>query len=151
LTCIVATSEGIWADRRVTGGSTRYRPTRKVVRGRGEDGDAPIVAAFCGDDADCSKAMAAVRGGETNPQALAALSDGVVVTSRGRYELSGGVAVRVPKRVPLAVGGSGYAEAQAYLYGAKRYDDQTIRAALRYVSTVRTDCGDGVDALLLQP
>lgn len=121
-----------------------YRPSRKVVRG--ED----LVAAFCGADADCCRAMAAVRAGEADPSALAAISDGVVVTDAGRYELAGGVAVRVPARIPLAMGGSGYAEAQAYLYGLGRYDDTSIRAAFRYVFRVRTDCGDGVDCLRLR-
>ena len=148
MTCIVATARGIWADRRVTGSDgALYRPTRKVVRSP----DGALVAAFCGADADCAKAQAAVRQGETDVHALAALSDGVAVTARGKYELGGGVAARVPARVPLAVGGSGYAEAQAFLYGRGRYTDATIRAALRYVSTVRTDCGDGVDALELRP
>lgn len=105
------------------------------------------MAAFCGADAECCKALAAVRAGESDPAALAAISDGVMVTDAGRFELSGGVAVRVPARIPLAVGGSGYAEAQAYLYGAGRYDGATIRAAFRYVFRVRTDCGDGVDFL----
>lgn len=146
MTLLVATSEGVWADRRVTGSDgVLYRPARKVVRG--DD----LIAAFCGSDADCCRAMAAVRSGEADPSALAALSDGVVVTDAGRYELTSGVATRVPARIPLAMGGSGYAEAQAYLYGAGRYDDASIRAAFRYVFRVRTDCGDGVDALKLRP
>lgn len=144
MTVLVATSEGVWADRRVTGGAQRFRPTRKVVRG--ED----CVAAFAGSDAQCSKAMAAVRGGETDPSALAALADGVLVNDAGRWELWGGVASRVPARVPIAVGGSGHAEVSAYLSGAGAYDDATIRRALRYVSRVRTDCGDGVDCLRLR-
>lgn len=94
--------------------------------------------------------MAAVRAGEADPSALAALSDGVVVTEAGRYELASGIAARIPARIPLAMGGSGYAEAQAYLYGAGRYDDTTVRAAFRYVFRVRTDCGDGIDALKLR-
>jgi len=121
-----------------------YRPTRKVVRG--DD----IVAAFCGSDVGCVRAIAAVRRGLTDMAELAAISDGVAVTDRGRWELTGGAAVRVPARVPIAVHGSGYAEVQAFLYGAGRYDDATIRAALRYVSRVRTDCGDGVDAVALR-
>jgi len=137
----------VWADRRVTGSDgALYRPQRKVVRT--PDGD--CVAAFCGCDAGCSRALAAVRGGESDPAALALLSDGVVVTERGRFELTGGVATRVPARVPVVVHGSGYAEAQAFLYGAGRFDGDTIRAALRYVSGVRYDCGDGVDALALR-
>jgi hypothetical protein len=145
LTCIVATSEGIWADRRVTGeGGARFRPARKVVRG--ED----IVAAFCGSDAHCTRAILAVRRGLADVGEIAALSDGVVVSEGGRWELSDGIAVRVPARVPIAVGGSGYAEVQAYLYGAGQYDADTIRRALRYVSRVRVDCGDGIDALLLR-
>lgn len=142
MTLIVATAEGVWADRRVTGGDgTRFRPVHKAARGD------ELVAAFCGGDAQCAKALAAVRAGETDVHAIAALSDGVVVNDRGRWEMSGGVAVRVPARVPVAVHGSGYAEAQAFLYGAGRYDCETIRLAFRYVSTVRTDCGDGVDFL----
>jgi hypothetical protein len=145
LTCIVATSEGIWADRRVTGeGGARFRPARKVVRG--ED----VVAAFCGSDAHCTRAILAVRRGLTDVSEIAALSDGVVVSEGGRWELSDGIAVRVPARVPIAVNGSGYAEVQAYLYGAGQYDPDTIRRALRYVSRVRVDCGDGIDALFLR-
>lgn len=147
MTVLVATADGVWADRRVTGGGgALFRPQRKLARTR----DGELVAAFCGSDAGCSRALAAVRGGETDPAALAMLSDGVAVTEHGRYELTGGVATRIPARVPVVVHGSGYAEAQAFLYGAGRYDGATIRAALRYVATVRTDCGDGVDALLLR-
>ncbi len=105
------------------------------------------MAAFCGSGAHCTRAQLAVRRGATDVHEIAALSDGVVVNERGRWELAEGVAVRVPARVPIAVGGSGYAEAQAFLYGCGRYDNATIRAALRYVSRVRTDCGDGVDFL----
>jgi hypothetical protein len=145
MTLLIGTSEGVWADRRVTGcDGALYRPSRKVVRGE------EIVAAFCGSDAACCRAMAAVRAGEADPTALAAVSDGIVVTDAGRYELASGVATRIPARIPLAMGGSGYAEAQAYLYGAGRYTDTHIRAAFRYVFRVRTDCGDGVDALALR-
>lgn len=144
MTCLVGTFDGIWADRRVTGaGGALFRPARKVVRG--DD----LVAAFCGSDAHCSRAIAAVRGGETDLAAIALLSDGLVVTSAGRWELTSGVATRVPARVPVAVHGSGYAEAQAYLYGAGRFDDETIRLALKYVASVRYDCGDGVDRVML--
>lgn len=145
MTCLVATFEGVWADRRVSDSAgLRYRPTRKVVRG--DD----LVAAFCGDFPQYARAIAAVKAGETDVHAIAALSDGVVVNERGRWELEGGIAVRVPASTPIAVGGSGYTEAQAFLYGCGEYDDAAVRRALRYVSTVRTDCGDGVDALVLR-
>ncbi len=146
MTCIVATFAGVWADRRTTGkGERLFRPARKVLRGDG------LVAAFAGNEKDIARAVRAVRDGETDVFALAKLSEGVVVNARGRWELSDKTAARTPRSIPIAVGGSGYAEAQAYLYGAGTYDDATIRRALRYVSTVRTDCGDGVDALLLHP
>lgn len=145
MTCIVATAEGVWADRRVTGSDgALYRPSRKVVCG------ADLVAAFCGSDAKCTRAMRAVRAGEDEPEVLATISDGVIVTARGRFELTGGIATRVPARIPVVVHGSGYAEAQAFLYGAGRFDHETISAALRYTSRVRTDCGDGIDALRLR-
>jgi hypothetical protein len=124
--------------------SAIYTPTRKIVRGCG------LVAGFCGDDSACVKAFAAVRAGETDVHALAALSDGVAVNERGRWEFWDGVASRVPARVPIAAQGTGCGVAAAFLAGAGAYDDAAIRRALRYVSRVRTDCGDGVDALRLR-
>ncbi len=145
MTCLVGTFDGVWADRRVTGGNgSVYLPSRKVVRGDG------IVAAFCGDSGACVKAMQAVRAGETDVQALAALCDGIVVTERARWSLGDGMAIRIPARVPFATDGSGHAEAAAFLTGAAAYDSATIRAAFRYVARVRSDCGDGVDELLLR-
>lgn len=142
MTCIIATRAGIWADRRVTSsGGTVWRPGRKIV------GNDSIVAGFCGNTGPCEKAMRAVRGGETDPHALAALCDGIAVDSRGIWEFDSGSARRVPARFPFAVAGSGHAEAAAFLSGAGAVDETTIRLALRYVARVRYDCGDGVDGL----
>lgn len=143
MTILVATFDGVWADRRVSGGPSVYSPARKVVRGRG------LVAGFCGSSAGALRAMRAVREGETNPDVLALLSDGLLVNDRGRWELSSRVATRVSKRFPFLVHGSGYAEAQAFLMGAGAHDAASVRRAIRYVSTVRADCGDGCDSLLL--
>lgn len=144
MTVLIATFEGVWADRRVTNGPHIYRPGKKLVRGDG------LVAGFCGDDAKCTRAMRAVRAGETDPEALAALCDGLVVTERGRWEMWNGLAVRAPKRLAFLTHGSGYVEAQAFLSGASACDAETVRRALRYVSRVRSDCGDGADAMLLK-
>lgn len=149
MTVLIATFEGLWADRRVTNGAHIYRPGKKLVRGDG------LVAGFCGDDAKCTKAMRAVRSGEADPEALAALCDGLVVSERGRgverWELWNGMAVRAPVRVPFLTHGSGHIEAQAFLSGASACDAETVRRALRYVARVRSDCGDGADAMLLSP
>jgi hypothetical protein len=145
MTCLIATFSGVWADRRVTGtDAARYTPARKILRGTG------LVAGFCGDDSACSKAFDAVRKGETDVAVLAALCEGVLVDRRGRWELWDGVAVRVPKRVPVAAHGTGCGPALAFLAGRGKYDNRAVRDALRYVSTVRTDCGDGVDYLALR-
>lgn len=143
MTILVATADGIWADRRVTGGNgSVFAPHVKIIRGDG------IVAGFCGDNAACARAMRAVRDGETDPNALAALSDGLAVNDRGAWELDG-VATRAPRGMPFLVNGSGYAEAQAFIFGAGVADRTTIRKALRYVFKVRVDCGDGIDELIL--
>jgi hypothetical protein len=140
MTVLIATRRGVWADRRVTGSGTRFRPTRKVV-----SGDA-LVAAFCGGNTACAKAMAAVAAGERSPAVLAEMSDGLLVTSAGAvWELWSGLAERLPSKIAYATNGSGFAEAQAFLAGAGRCDDRTVRRALAYVARVRTDCGDGYD------
>lgn len=145
MTCLVATREGVWADRRVSGGTTLFRPGRKVVRGAG------IVAAFCGDSAPCVKAARAVHAGESDPHVLAEISDGLIVTDEGViWELWGKLAERTPRREAFACNGSGFAEAQAFLSGAGACDPDTVRRALRYVSRVRSDCGNGVDGLRLR-
>lgn len=145
MTCLVATREGVWADRRVSNGASVYRPARKVVRGAG------VVAAFAGDSAACVKAMRAVASGETDPHVLAELSEGLLVTDEGViWELWGKLAERTPNREAFACGGSGCAEAQAFLSGAGACDPHTVRRALRYVSRVRSDCGNGVDGLLVR-
>ena len=144
MTCLVATREGVWADRRVSNGAAVYRPARKVVRGVG------IVAAFCGDGSACVKAMRAVASGEADPHALAEITEGLLVTDEGElWSLWGKLAERTPRREAFACGGSGYAEAQAFLSGAGACDPDTVRRALRYVARVRSDCGDGVDGMLV--
>jgi hypothetical protein len=144
MTCIVATRAGVWADRRVTSSNgTVWRPDRKIARN-----DA-LVAGFCGSTGPCERALRAVKAGETDPQELAKLCDGLVVDSRGVWELDSGSARRVPSRFPYAVAGSGHAEAAAFLAGAGAVDEVSVRRALRYVSRVRYDCGDGIDGLTL--
>lgn len=145
MTALVGTFEGVWADRRVTGDNgSVFLPSRKVVRGDG------LVAAFCGNSGACVRAMRAVRDGETDVQALAALCDGIVVSERTRWSLGDGMAIHVPSRVPFVTDGSGHAETAAFLSGAAACDSATIRRAFRYVARVRSDCGDGVDELLLR-
>ena len=144
MTCIVATSKGIWADRRVTGGATVFRSGRKVVRGFG------LVAAFTGSSSSCVKAARAVRAGETDPHKLAEMCDGLIVTSRSMWELWDKLATRIPLSAKFLAHGSGFAEVSAFLHGAGRFDDTAVRRALRYVGKVRTDCGGGVDFLPLK-
>jgi len=144
MTCIVATRDGIWADRRVTSANgTVWRPDRKVARNEA------LVAGFCGNTGPCDRAMRAVRGGETDPHELAKVCDGIVVDARGIWELDSGAAKRVPRRFPYAVAGSGHAEAAAFLAGSGALSEATVRKALRYVARVRYDCGDGIDGLTL--
>ncbi len=143
MTVLVATHTGMWADRRVTSsGGTVWRPDRKLGRADG------LVAGFCGSYGACEKGLRAVKAGETDPDALAALCDGLVLTHKGLWELSS-VAIRIPRRVAYTTHGSGHAEAAAYLAGAGSVDDATVRRALKYVSKCRWDCGDGIDHLEL--
>lgn len=142
MTCLIATREGVWADRRVSNGTSVFRPGRKVVRGTG------LVAAFCGDSGACVKAARAVARGEVDPHALAEICDGLLVTDEAViWELWGKLAERTPRREAFACHGSGFAEAQAFLSGARACDPDTVRRALRYVSRVRSDCGNGADGL----
>jgi hypothetical protein len=143
MTILVATTSGIWADRRVSNGPQVFPPWRKIVRGAG------LVAGFCGDNSACAKAMAAVKAGETDPQALADMCDGLLVNDRGAWELCNKLAVRAPAKTPFITNGSGWAEAQAFLSGSGDISDEGIRRALRYVAKVRSDCGDGCNGLWL--
>lgn len=145
MTVLVATLQGIAADRRVASSEHRFRPAIKVVRGDG------IVAGFCGDNAACVKAMLAVRAGETDPQTLAEICDGLVVSPLGVYDLVSKLAARAPKREPFVTEGSGWCEAQAFLRGRGKYRPADLRDAVRYVSSVRLDCGNGCDWLPLNP
>lgn len=139
MTILVGTHTQLWADRRVTSqDGTVWRPDRKLTRADG------IVAGFCGSSSSCEKAIRAVRAGERDPDALAAICSGLVVTHSGLWELSG-IAVRVPRRIAYQTHGSGHAEAAAYIAGAGAVDDATIRRALKYVASCRWDCGDGID------
>jgi hypothetical protein len=140
VTLLIATRQGVWADRRITDGTTVYAPRRKVVAGDG------FVAAFCGDAVAVVRAQRAVRAGEADPEALAQVCDGLAVLADGTiWTLWDKVAERVPRAQAFAVQGSGYAEAQAFLSGAGACDTATIQRALKYVARVRTDCGDGWD------
>lgn len=144
MTIIVATRAGIWADRRISGGSSVFRPGRKLAR------NASLIAAFCGETSACAKAMRAVKGGNEDPHSLAEMADGLVLTEDGvLWELWNKLAERTPSREAFAVQGSGHAEAQAFLSGAGAADADTVRRAIRYVSKVRSDCGDGIDGMLL--
>lgn len=144
MTVLVATFQGVAADRRVASSEHTFRPATKIVRGDG------IVAGFCGDNTACAKAMAAVRSGETDPQVLAELCDGLAVTARGMWELSSKLASRAPRREPFITNGSGWCEAQAFLRGRGRWRPADIRDAVRFVSSVRLDCGNGCDWLALR-
>jgi hypothetical protein len=144
MTVLVATSLGIAADRKVTGAEHVFRPSTKLVRGDG------VVAGFCGDNTACVRAMCAVRGGETDPQVLAELCDGLLVTAAGRFDLSSKLAFRAPKREPFLVNGSGWAEAQAFLRGRGKWRPADLRDAVRYVGSIRLDCGNGCDWLELR-
>jgi len=140
----VATFEGICADRRVTGGAGYIFPSHvKILRGDG------MVAGFCGSNTDCAKAMRAVQDGETDVQVLAGLCDGLVVNKAGRWELSEKLAAKAPKRIPFLTNGSGWSEAQSFLVGAGKHDPETVKRAVKYVASVRYDCGDGVNWLSL--
>jgi hypothetical protein len=137
---LVATAAGIWSDRRVTNSSgSVFTPVRKAVRGSG------LVAGFCGDLSACRKAIRAVRDGESNVQAIAAICDGLLVNSKGVWELSEKFATRVRSSIPFATQGSGYAEAHSFLTGRGSWLDVDVRSALRHVAKVRSDCGDGID------
>lgn len=139
VTLLVATRAGIWADRRVVAGSTIFRPSLKLAAAPG------IVAGFCGYYSGVIEARRAVRSGETDPAAIAKLSDGLCVTEDGViWELSDKHAQRVPRREAFVCSGTGGDEAQAFLSGAG-CTPETIRKAFKYVSRVRTDCGDGCD------
>ncbi len=139
MTLLVATPRGVWADRRVSGQCTRFAPERKVF-----SNDLGLVAGFCGDNSGCVRAAQRfLRDPAVTLQELAELSDGLIVTPAGRiHELWGGI---VTRRRNVACHGSGFAEAGAFLTGAKSTTDRTIRRLFRYVFSVRTDCGDGVD------
>lgn len=144
MTCLIATPAGIWADRRITSADgTVWRPGRKIA------GNDALVAGFCGSTGPCERARCAVKAGESDPQELAKICDGLAVNEAGVWELDSGAAKRVPSRFPYSVAGSGHAEAAAFLAGAGAADDATIRQALRYVAKVRWDCGDGADGLTL--
>lgn len=143
MTVLIATFLGIAADRRCADSEHVWRPAPKIVRGDG------IVAGFCGDNAAAARAMLAVREGETDPQALAEISDGLVVSARGRWDLCSKLAVRAPKREPFITNGSGWIEAQSFLRGRGRWRPSDLRDAVLYVGTVRLDCGNGCDWLAL--
>lgn len=143
MTLILANRDGILADRRVTGGNgSIYMPSRKVFRG-----PTGVVAAFAGPAGACDRARHALEQGETDPDLLGQLAEGFLLTPAGvLFELSGGGAVRVPARLPFGTGGSGFAEAQAFLYGrGAPYDVDAFRAAGRYTARYRVDVGDGFD------
>jgi hypothetical protein len=108
-------------------------------------GNAALVAGFCGENGACARAAKAVQAGESDPAVIALLCDGLVVKNGVVYELFGRMAERLPAREGFATHGSGHSEAAAFLRGRGAWADADIRAALRYVSKVRGDCGDGVD------
>jgi len=144
LTVLVATFDGVWADRRITGsGGHIFPPHTKLIRGDG------LVAGFCGDNSACAKAMRAVRDGETDVQLLAEMCDGLVVNARGRWELSGKLAAKAPRKIPFLTNGSGWSEASSFLVGRGSYTPADVKAAIQYVGRVRYDCGDGVNGLML--
>jgi len=143
VTCLVATSKFIAADRRVTDSEGGLWPNqRKVFSNR------TLVAAYCGlarVGADLEKS---VREGLEDPRKLIdMMSDhsGAIVLMRAGPLWWVGCGESTLVRAPVYTAGSGGDLARGYLGAKGKHDAMSVRAAIRFASLCRTDCGGGCD------
>lgn len=143
MTVIIGTRAGVWADRRISMDDGRNATAMCKLAG-----NQALVAGFAGDYEAILAALEAVQGGEDDPKKLALLNcEGVIVKAGRLYEIDAGRAFLRPKHTKALATGTGWVEALAFLSGRASYEHSDIKAAIRYVSRVRTDVGDGCDAL----
>ncbi len=143
MTIVIGTHAGIWADRRISMDDGRNATALCKLAS-----NAAIVAGFAGDYEAILAALETVQGGEDDPKKLALLNcEGIIVKAGRLYEIDAGRAFLRPKHTKALATGTGWVEALAFLSGRASYEHSDIKAAIRYTSRVRTDCGNGFDSL----
>lgn len=140
MTCIIATRSLLIGDRRVSDDDgQRHDPITKVFAG-------PWLLAGGAGTAECIHALR--EGVKTAGQpsdlteCLDEASEGVALYKGGIWYVTSERARRVTK--PFFTIGSGGRCAEDFLAGAGKLDLRALKAAMRYVATRRTDCGDGI-------
>lgn len=149
MTCILSTPRLIAADRRIKDDSGERSRMVKVVQNR------HIIAAVAGLAADALAVKRAVQAGASTAADLAEIVGGdsyalVLEPSGRRWRVEGWEVWPVHATAPEAIGSGadaalGYLAGHAARTGRKAVPPKLARAAVRFASKRRDDCGDGVD------
>lgn len=143
MTCLVATSKFIAADRRVTDEGGGLWPNQRKVWG-----NRVLIAAFCGSASTGVQLARLVREGLDDPRKLidplADHSGALCLFRSGELWLVGGGEASL-LRTPVFTLGSGGDLARGFLGARGKLDKKTVRDSIKFVGTCRTDCGGGCD------
>lgn len=144
MTCLVATSKFIAADRRVTDDAGGLWPNQRKVFSNGT-----LVAGYCGLARVGAELEKVVRAGLEDPRKLIDMlgdhSGAIVLMRDGASMWWVGSGESTLVRAPVYTAGSGGDLARGYLGAKGKLDAMSVRAAFRFVSLCRTDCGGGCD------
>lgn len=140
MTVCVGTLAGIWADRKITSACGKRCARRQKVFA-----NESLIAAAAGENRGVAAVERAVRGGAQAPEALLdAVSDHseALVLWQGRLWLVSEGDVQA-QAAPAAIG-SGGEQALAFLSARGKFRPCDVQDAIRYVFSVRDDCGGGI-------
>ncbi len=139
MSIVIGTHEFIIGDRRVVGSGERYPPHPKVFANR------HLVIGSVGSFAITCRVERLVAEGAHQPAEFVRVmtedSEALLLVEGQLWWV--GEEWAQPVEDPYHAIGSGGEAARGYLAGAERYDEETCRRALEFVSSIRLDCGDG--------
>lgn len=141
MTIIVGSELFLAGDRRVSDDSgDRSHPCNKVFRNK------HMVAGAAGLYSAVASVQKSMRKGAASPEALikdvGTHSHALCLWAGHLYEVADGYVTRI--RSPVYAIGSGSHAALGYLAGCGKITEETVRRAIRFSFTLRSDCGDGV-------
>jgi hypothetical protein len=141
MTLVIATTHGVWADRKITASSGETcDPVKKVAV------NDHLCAGFAGAIELILYSVKSVASGADDPKDLALSGvEGLVVREGRIYLLDLKKAWLRPKRCAFYCVGTGGTTAMAFLSGRGSLTPKDIKDTFRYVSKARDDCSATFD------
>jgi 20S proteasome alpha/beta subunit len=141
MTIIVGSSAFIAGDRRISNDAgDRQPPCNKIFRNK------YMVVGVAGFYSAIAAMQHSMRKGACKPEDLirdmGSHSQALCLWQGNLYDVSEGCVTRI--RSPVYAIGTGAHAALGYLAGCGKINDATVRKAIRFTFTLRSDCGDGI-------